>query len=173
LQVPVLKNLAQNVKDQKDGPGTGDAAARFTIGDGKIQLSDAAVNASVLGFQGGGTVGMDGALALDVVAAPLADWRDKLKQTRVPIVSDVASELAGAVQKLLNTATGTLLYQFRVEGTVQDVKVTTVPAPVLTDTAAFVFGRMLAPPKKDQRPLDWLRRSGETQSERERQAATR
>ena len=71
---------------------------------------------------------------------------------------DVAGEVAGAVQKLLNSATGTLLYEFRVTGNVRDkLEIVTVPTPALTDTAAMVFGRMLHP-RKDQRPLDWFRR---------------
>ena len=62
---------------------------------------------------------------------------------------------------MLNAATGALLYEFRVQGAVNKPEVIAVPTPVLTDTAAFVFEKMLVPPKKDQRPIDLLRRDRE------------
>ena len=80
-----------------------------------------------------------------VVAAPLADWRDKLLATQVPVVSQVAGEVAGVVQGLLNSATGALLYQFRVGGSIGQLNIETVPTPVLTDAAAWVFEQMLEP----------------------------
>ncbi len=45
-------------------------------------------------------------------------------------------------------------------------KVTTVPTPVLTDTAAYVFGKMLETPKQASRPRDWLRRPQPPRAER-------
>ena len=102
---------------------------------------------------------LDGSeIDINVVAAPLADWRDNLKSTKIPVVSNVAGELAGGIQKMLNAATGALLYEFRVQGSLEKPQVIAVPTPVLTDTAAFVFERMLTEPKKDQRPIDLLRK---------------
>jgi hypothetical protein len=112
----------------------------------------------VVGLQGGGTIDFSGDLDLRVVAAPLADWRENLKGTKIPVVSDVVGGVAGVLQKMLNKATGTLLYEFRVGGTVKKAEVVAVPTPVLTDAAAFVFGKMMSPPAKDQRPLDLIRR---------------
>jgi hypothetical protein len=43
----------------------------------------------------------------------------------------------------VNTATGALLYEFRVTGTTGQRHVATVPVPVLTEPAAVLFGRML------------------------------
>jgi hypothetical protein len=155
---PVLKELFEQVK-MKQVATVGDAAAVFEVADGIVTVRDGAANAPALGVQGGGKVSLlDDTVDLDLVAAPLADWRDKLKETNIPLISDVASELAGAVQKLLNTATGALLYQFHIGGRLSQVSVTPVPAPVLTQTASTIFGRMLAPPKKNQRPLDWFDR---------------
>jgi hypothetical protein len=111
-----------------------------------------------VGLQGGGTIDFSGDLDLRVVAAPLADWRESLKETKIPIVSDVVGGAAGILQKALNKATETFLYEFRVGGSVKKPQVIAVPTPALTDAAAFVFGKMLAPPQKDQRPLDLIRR---------------
>ena len=162
FKMPVVKNVTEQVKGLKGAANVGDAAAVFAIEDGRVTLSDAAVSSPVVGLQGGGTLALDGsAIDLNVVAAPLADWRENLKSTNIPIVSDVVGEVAGGIQKMLNAATGALLYQFRVQGSVDRPEIIAVPTPVLTDTAAFVFGKMLSPPKKDQRPIDLIRRDRE------------
>jgi hypothetical protein len=155
FHIPVLNAIAKNI-GLKQAATAGEAAVVFDIEQGQVRLRDAAVNSPVLGLQGGGAIGLDGSLNLNVVAAPLADWRDKLRETRIPLVSNVVGDIAGRIQKMLNKATGALLYQFRIEGSVKDVKVVAVPTPVLSDAAAFVFEKMLTAPKKQQRPLDLL-----------------
>jgi hypothetical protein len=157
FHLPVLREIFQSVR-LKQAATVGDGAAVFEIADGVVTLRDAGISAPVLGLQGGGKVSFEGTIDANVVAAPLADWRDKLKETKIPIVSNVAGEIAGAVQKLLNTATGTLLYEFRVSGNVSEkVNIETVPTPVLTDAAALVFGKMLNP-RRGEHPLDWFHR---------------
>jgi hypothetical protein len=155
FQLPVLKHIGQRVRGFKEISTVGDAAGIFEIGGGEVRFREAAVNSPMLGLQGSGSIAMNGALNLNVVAAPLADWRDKLKESRIPLIGDLAGDIAGGIQKILNSATGALLYAFRIEGTVNDVKVTAVPAPALTDAAASVFGKMLAPPKGGH-PIDLL-----------------
>ena len=49
---------------------------------------------------------------------------------------DVASEIVGGVQKLLNTATSTLIYEFHITGSVHQPQIFPVPAPVLSPLAA-------------------------------------
>ena len=68
----------------------------------------------------------------------------------------MGGEIVGGMQKLLNSATGTFLYQFRVDGKIGEPKVQAVPAPVLTDPAALLFGRMLDEQRK-QRLIDSVR----------------
>jgi hypothetical protein len=55
----------------------------------------------------------------------------------------VGADLVGGIQKLLNTASGKLLYQFRVTGDVGKPEVKAVPAPLLTEGAAKLFGEMI------------------------------
>ena len=55
----------------------------------------------------------------------------------------VASQVAGQMQKMVNAATSKLLYQFEVKGKLSDPQIKPVPAPLLTDAAASIFGRML------------------------------
>ena len=62
----------------------------------------------------------------------------------IPLVSDVVGGVAGVMQRMLNAATNTLLYEFRVTGTAAEHRVETIPTPILTDPAAVIFGKMLA-----------------------------
>lgn len=156
-QIPVIADVTKSTNPKLDPATVGQAAAMFQLADRKLELTNAAISAPVLGLQGNGRINLaDDSLDLRVIAAPLADWRDKLKSTNVPIVSDALGAAAGGIQKLLNTATRTLLYEFRITGTISKPTLTTVPAPILTDGSARLFGSMLSP-GKDDRLLDHLR----------------
>lgn len=145
--LPVLGHVASQTKKKPGATGggitLGEAAGVFRIADRRVHLDNAAVTSPALGVIGSGSVGFDQSLDLRIVAAPLGDWRDHVKRTRIPFVSDVAGELVGGVQRVLGAATSTLLYQFRVSGTVKDPNLQTVPAPVLTDPVALLLGRMV------------------------------
>jgi len=136
--LPAVQDVAQNVK-RTNQLGTGDAAAVVRVANRVINIQNAAVNSSLLGIQGIGTIGFDKSLDLTLVAAPLGDWRDKMRQAGIPVVGDVL----GAVQQLFNTAQGVLLYQFKVTGTTSKPVVNLVPAPALTQPLALLFGQML------------------------------
>jgi hypothetical protein len=140
--VPVLGEIAKRAGGGRELT-VGEAAGVFEVEGDRILLRSAAVSSPALGLQGSGSIGPERRLDLDVVAAPLGDWRDKVKQTNVPIVSDVAGEVVGAVQKLVNTATSTLLYEFRVTGTAGHPHLAAVPVPALSDAGALLFGGMM------------------------------
>ena len=148
-EVPVIKDIIGGVQVAREALTAGQAAGTFEIFDQKVELTNAAVSAPVLGLQGSGSVRFDGQLDLRVVGAPLADWKDKLKRTGIPLVSDAIGAIAGGVQKFLNSATSTLIYEFRIGGTVAKPQISTVPAPFLSDSAATIFGKMLAPAKEE------------------------
>jgi hypothetical protein len=153
--VPVFAGMVNKTKVGRDALTVAEGAALFRIEHRQVELQNAAVNAPLLGMNGLGTIGFDGRLDLDVVAAPLADWRDQAKKSGIPVVSDVAGDILGALQKVVNTATGTLLYEFHVTGTASQPVIDAIPAPILTKTAAMVFHRMLNEPDKS-RPLALL-----------------
>jgi len=134
--VPVVEDVVGNTKVKADSLTVGQARGDFEIKEKMVKLQDASLSSPLLGIYGGGTIGFDGALNLRVVAAPLADWKDQIKSTRIPIVSDVAGEVLGGLQKVINGATSTLLYEFKITGTTKDRKVETVPAPALTEGVA-------------------------------------
>jgi hypothetical protein len=144
-----------NVKDE--ALTMGQAAGVFEIRDRVIDLKQAAVSSPVLGLQGSGRVGFDGRLDLRVVAAPLADWKDQMKRTKIPILSNLAGEVLGGLQAMINSASKTLLYEFHVTGVAKQPKVETVPAPVLTEGVAKLFGAML----KGEKLADRLNEGGD------------
>ncbi len=135
--VPAVKNVASHVRKPEE-LGTGDAAGVMHLENNKITLDNAAISSPLLGLQGHGTIGFDKTLDLTVVAAPLGDWRDRMKQTGVPVVGD----LAGGVQQLLNAAQGTLLFQYKVTGSVGHPEEAMIPVPVVTEPVAYLFGQM-------------------------------
>jgi hypothetical protein len=141
--LPAIDEVTRSAKVQGGALTVGQAAGVFTIHDRVVELTNAALSAPVLGVQGAGKVTFDGNLDLRVVAAPLADWKDQMKRTRIPLVSDVAGEVLGALQKMVNTATKTLLYEFHVTGTTREPTIETIPTPVLTQGVAKIFGAMM------------------------------
>jgi hypothetical protein len=140
--LPVLGHVAERV-GRSSQLTVGEAAGRFEVKDRQINLTKAAVQSPALGLVGSGSIGFDQSLDLKVIAAPLGDWRERLKRGGIPLLSDAAGEVFGAIQKVVNTATSTLLYEFHVKGTLKQPKVDTVPAPVLTEPAALLLGQMM------------------------------
>jgi hypothetical protein len=143
--VPTVHEVASQVKHSEE-LGDGDAAGIAHVAHQVLSLKNVALNSPMLGLQGSGTIGFDKSLDMTVVAAPLGDWRDKMRQAGIPVVGDVL----GSIQHLLNTAQGALLYQFRVTGTVTHPIKAVIPAPVITQPIAALFGQMLRNDQKDQ-----------------------
>lgn len=143
--VPPVGVVASQVQ-RPERLGTGDAAAVFHIADETITLKSAALSAPFIGVQGQGTIGFDKSIFLTLVAAPLGDWRDQMRQAGIPLAGDIL----GAVQQLLNTVQGALFYQFRVTGTLEHPVKTLIPAPLLTDPMATLFGQMMREDRNGQ-----------------------
>lgn len=152
--LPVLADIFQAIKPSAEGGTVGQAAGVFTIADRKVRFRRAAVAAPVLGVQGSGVVDFDGRLDFEAVAAPLADWKKQLQKSSIPLVGDVAAELAGGIQKILDTASGKLLYQFKITGTVKSPEVRPVAAPIITENVMRVFAAMI---KGGDRLLDQMK----------------
>jgi hypothetical protein len=156
--IPVLGEIVRRAGGDREMT-VGEAAGIFEIADRKIILRSAAVASPAVGVQGSGTITLDKQLDLNVVAAPLGDWKDKLRQTNVPVLSDVVGEAAGALQTIVNAATSELLYEFRITGKTSSPQVATVPVPALSDTAAALFSGMLRE-EKDRRLIESVRAQG-------------
>ena len=121
----------------------GQAAALVHVADEKVTFQDALVAAPAIGLQGSGTIGFDKSLDLHAVAMPLGDWRANLAQVRVPVLSDVAAEIVGAMQKVFGAAQGVLLYELRIDGTLTKPELHEIPAPAFTDGIALLFGQLV------------------------------
>ncbi len=142
-ELPILEDVASVVGLSKDAGKVGQAAGKFSVAHRTIHFQKIAVAAPILGLQGEGKATFDGALDFKVVAAPLADWKKALQKTNIPLLDSVGAELLGGVQKILDTASGKLLYQFRITGTTKKPNVKTEAVPILTEDGAKLFKEML------------------------------
>lgn len=143
--VPILSQLATAAHISNADFTGSEAAAAFNVSDLTVHLTNAAISAPAIGIQGDGNVKFNGDTHLHVVVAPLADWRQKLKSTGIPLLGDAA----GALQTILNRATRFLFYEFHVTGNIRDPKVTAVPVPILTKTSGRLFAGMLRTERKE------------------------
>jgi hypothetical protein len=141
--LPALQSLSKHTRIAREALTAGEAAAVFTIANRTIYFKHVAVYSPALGLQGSGTESFDGQLDLDIIAAPLGDWKQKLAETDIPFFSRVLSGAAGTVEKLVGSATSALLYHFHITGSHDNPIVQTIPAPFLTDSAANLFTKMI------------------------------
>jgi hypothetical protein len=142
-ELPVLSQIAAAVPFSKDAGKVGQAAARFHIAQREIHFKPVAVSAPMLGLRGEGKLSFDGQLDFKAVAAPLADWKNQLQKTRIPLLDSVGAELAGGIQKVLDSTTGRLLYQFKITGNRSKPVVTPEPVPILTEDGMNLLKNML------------------------------
>ena len=142
--VPAFKNLTGRMKLAKEAFTAGEGGGVFSIINRSIYIRRGAVNMPAIGLDGSGTVTFTRQLNVDVIAAPLGNWRHDLEQTGIPIVSGAMAVIAGGLERAVNGAQ-MLLYQFRISGSADNPKVIAVPTPFLTNSAAAVFAAMLHP----------------------------
>ncbi|HMB94873.1 MAG TPA: AsmA-like C-terminal region-containing protein, partial [Tepidisphaeraceae bacterium] len=138
----LINGMASRTKIGRQALTAGEAAAMFEIANSQVQIIAAAINSPALGLEGNGTIGFDGKIDLNVIAAPFGDWEKEFKKTGIPIVSNIAGNVAGSIQKIVNSATSQLLYQFHVTGTIAQPQVEAVPSPMLNDAGASIFEKM-------------------------------
>jgi hypothetical protein len=143
--LPVLKGATGHTRVAREALTAGEAAAVFSIAHRTVYLKHVAVYSPALGLQGSGSETFAGNLDLDLIAAPLGDWKRKLAETDIPIFSTILSSAAGTIERVIGNATSELLYHFHVTGTRSNPIIQTIPAPFLTDSAANLFSRMLHP----------------------------
>jgi len=142
-ELPVLSQIAAAVPFNKDAAKVGQAAARFHIAEREIQFKPVAVSAPMLGLHGQGKMSFDGQLDFKAVAAPLADWKNQLQKSKIPLLDSVGAELAGGIQKVLDSTTGKLLYQFKITGNRSKPVVTPEPVPILTEDGMNLLKNMI------------------------------
>lgn len=160
FEIPILSDILGKAGLGKGLVGS-EAAAKFDIADAKVRLNQMALGSPAIGVEGHGTIGFNKTLDLDVVVAPLGQWKDRFKQTGIPIVSKAIGEVAGAVQGAVNAAASSLLYEFHVSGTGEAPKITPVPAPFLTKNGAAIFTKMLGGGEKETTLADEVEKTSD------------
>lgn len=147
-EVPVMKQIIDAVPNIRGALTVGEAAGLFDVKNKQVVVKKAAVSAPAIGVQGSGTIGFDGKLDLAVIVAPLADWKKQIQSSNVPLVGHFIGEVAGTVQKGINTVTQFALYEYRIEGTLENPQRRIVPSPGLTRAGANLFNKMIEPKGK-------------------------
>ncbi len=111
----------------------GEAGSTFTLERRTLQLSDAVVGSPALGVRGGGEIGLDGSLALNLIATPLNNWDRQVRRENGSAVRNTVATVAGQVQDGLNSVTEKYLYRLKVTGSVSQPDVHVVAAPSLQE----------------------------------------
>ena len=136
-RIPVMKQIAEGA-GVREALTVGDAAAVFDVSHAAVHLHRATASAPVLGVEGSGDISFKGDLNLELIATPLGNWGEKLDH-------GFFSGVANTVQEGLSVATRTALYDVHVRGTLNEPKVSTVPAPFITkeatDLVNFLTGK--------------------------------
>jgi hypothetical protein len=130
-----------------DAGTVGQAAGAVTIEGRSVKFKKIIIYSPVLGVQGSGRVDFDGRLDFQAVAAPLANWKRQLQKSQIPLLDDIGAEVAGALQKGLDSATGKLLYQFKISGTAGKPVVNTERVPIITKDLARFLSQMFKGPE--------------------------
>jgi hypothetical protein len=165
--IPVLKGVMAKVKDA-NAATVGEAAATFSIANRQVEFQQAVASAPAVGVQGRGTLGFDGAVNMNFIITPLADWREKLADTDVPILNTFGAMIAGKAQAAVNSAERAALYQYRVTGMIYDPKTEQIAAPAVTDAIQSLFKKMSGTTQEDAMSQELRRRQEEEEKNAER-----
>ena len=143
--LPAISKIAAliSLNVNKDAGKVGQAAAKFKIKQREMYFQPIAISSPALGLHGEGKMSFDGQLDFKAVAAPLADWKQQMQKTKIPLLDSVGAELVGGIQKILDSTTGKLLYQFKITGTRGKPVVTSQPAPLLTEDGMNLLKNMI------------------------------
>ena len=139
-KVPVLAQIAQTLGFAEGLFVANNAAGRFTISDQKVKLERVGVSTLALRIRGSGEIGFDKSLDLTVYADSATNWGKNVKQTNVPIISEVGGAIAGGTQAVIGGISKQFT-QMRVRGTTDAPTITPEPMSVITDPIKKLFQR--------------------------------
>ena len=142
-ELPVFSAIGAAMTLNKSAGTVGQAAARFKIANREVHFKPIAVSSPMMGLRGEGKLTFDGDLDFKAVAAPLADWKEQMQKSKIPLLDSVGAELVGGVQKILDSTTGKLLYQFTITGNRSKPIVTPQAAPILTEDGTKLLKEMI------------------------------
>lgn len=137
-KVPVLGEISKHLKLGQGLFIARNASGRFTLADRKATFHRIAISTSALRIRGTGDVGFDKRINFSVYADAAANWERDIKQTKIPILSDLGGAIAGGTQKVLGTVSKQFTH-LRVTGTLDQPKAMPAPVPLLTENIARLF----------------------------------
>lgn len=137
-RVPVLSNLASFLRVGEGLFVARSAYTRFRIQDQVVHLERISTSTNAIRVRGDGRIGFDRSLDLRLYVVGSGDWAQGVRQTGIPLISDVGGLLAGSAQRVVSGVTSQFT-TVRVRGTLDDPRITPDPAPVITDPIRRLF----------------------------------
>ena len=130
-QVPVLEAIAKSISARRSTQ-IDTAAANFRYAAQHLTLLNAIIRAPAMGVQGKGEIALSGGLDLHLIAAPPTAEQDYKQTTDL---SDYVVKIASKLERKAATAGRIGLYELRVRGTMDNPKISAIPAPEAIDQA--------------------------------------
>src|SRR5439155_22448071 len=91
LRIPAINEIGK-ASGVGDVGTVGQAAGALSIDKRVVEFKKLIVYSPALGIQGTGRADFDGNLDFQAVAAPLANWKQQLQKTKIPLLDDVGAE---------------------------------------------------------------------------------
>jgi hypothetical protein len=145
--IPFLGQIAGKINPNFSQAGrVGEAGVVYTLGGGEMHISKMAVSSPLVGVQGSGDVALtgDNELNLNVVAAPLGDWKKQIDKTGVPGIA-LFGKVVGSAQQAMNKVSQQVLLSFQVTGPAMNPTITPKAAPAVTGAIGDLFSAMAKP----------------------------
>lgn len=137
-RVPVLSNLASFLRIGEGLFVARSAYTRFHIQDRTVHLERVSSSTNAVRIRGYGKISFDQSLDLRLFVVGSGDWAQGVRQTGIPLISDIGGLLAGGAQRVVSGVTSQFT-TVRVRGTIEDPKIIPDPAPVITDPIRKLF----------------------------------
>lgn len=137
-RVPVLSNLASFLRIGEGFFVARSAFTRFRVEDQTVYLERISTSTNAVRVRGDGKIGFDRSLDLRLFVVGSGDWAQGVRQTGIPLISDLGGLLAGGAQRVVS-GVASQFTTVRVRGTLDDPKIIPDPAPVITDPIRKLF----------------------------------
>ncbi len=137
-RVPILASISKTIGIGQQLFIAESADARFAIESEKCKIERLSIRTKAFKIVGDGTIGFDETVDLNLYAGASGDWGKGIRDTNVPILSEIGGLIGSGTQKVVNGVTGQIS-AMHVTGTFDQPKVRPNPAPMLTDPIKKLF----------------------------------
>ncbi|MBC7783589.1 MAG: AsmA family protein [Burkholderiales bacterium] len=136
--VPILTGISKIIGLGQALFIASEARAQFAVGDKKVQFDRVSVSTAAVKVVGRGDIGFDESLNLRLYVASAKNWGKDVKNTDIPLLSDVGGSLVGGVETVIN-GVSRQISSITATGTLKSPVIRPDPAPLLTDSIRSLF----------------------------------